>query len=105
MVEDNMEESNTEALWSMSLLRVRHLPTSSQEHHLPAFVCKALAPNDLSSLSCIWGWFGRLKLVTEPIVKPWEGRTRPWKKIEVYVPYMRVLPSLGNKSKTVGGFS
>lgn len=61
-MEDNMEESDTEVLWSISLLRVWHLRTSSQEHHLLAFVYKALAPNGPSSLACILGMVWEIKI-------------------------------------------
>lgn len=78
------------------LLRGQHLPTclrSTAFQTLFTKLCHQMIPQAYPASA---GWLGGLTLVTEPTAVPSEGRTRCGGKIDVYVPYVRIVPRLGN---------
>lgn len=73
VVEDSMGGGDTET-WFTPLLRGRHLPTSLRSTAFQALFTKLWHQMILQAYPASAGWPGRLKLVAEPIVMPWEGR-------------------------------
>lgn len=70
----------TQRHWFTPLLRGRHLPTSLRSTAFQALFTKLWHQMILQAYPASAGWLGRLKLVAEPIVMPWEGRARVCRK-------------------------